>query len=238
MSPAARRVMENTQRIRWNAYVASLSPSSWFKLDEASGALVDSGSSPHNGTTHGGVIYNAAGGVLSDSNGALDLNGSTGYFDIGDFYDFPGTAAFSIHALIQLDTMTSTPRVVSKETGGVGWRMTLAASPSATGIAITRVDGGGADNANAGVAVPLSTWASVVGTYDGATLTMYLNGVPGTPVASSRSLPGNAVSLSVGTNPSHGAGTWLDGRVDELMIFSRCLTPGEVAALATIARSL
>jgi hypothetical protein len=71
-------------------------------------------------------------------------------------------------------------------------------------------------------------WYHAAVTYDGATVTLYLNG----QIEGSKSVVLNTVLSAAGLTLGHrpGGGKW-QGQLDEVMLFNRALTPGEVAAL-------
>ncbi|MBI5412145.1 DNRLRE domain-containing protein, partial [Candidatus Peregrinibacteria bacterium] len=69
-------------------------------------------------------------------------------------------------------------------------------------------------------------WAHVVGTYDGSLLTLYVNGVFNS--SATATLISNTKPLYIGrryTDEDHA----FDGRLDEIAIYNRVLTPGEIA---------
>jgi hypothetical protein len=83
-------------------------------------------------------------------------------------------------------------------------------------------------------AVPQNTWVHLAGTYDGATVRLYVNGAE---VANQRS-----PAASRTTDARHPGrqrqrrqrrpDRALPGRIDELMLFGRALTANEIAQLA------
>jgi glucose/arabinose dehydrogenase len=84
--------------------------------------------------------------------------------------------------------------------------------------------------------VPLGQWVHLAGTYDGARIILYVNGVErarlaktGALVASSR--PVLLGANANGTDPLAGS-EFLAGGLDEVRLFSRALDASEVAALA------
>lgn len=81
-------------------------------------------------------------------------------------------------------------------------------------------------------ALPDSTWSHIAGTWDGALMRAYLNGVIQPDVAAiTGPLSGTPTPLRIGRGTSTLAG--FRGRVDELTLYSRALTAAEVMALAS-----
>jgi len=74
--------------------------------------------------------------------------------------------------------------------------------------------------------LPTVVWVHVAATYDGATMTLYINGVPSGTLAATGAIPTNALSLKLGAD-STGANRF-NGLIDEARVFNRALTPAEV----------
>lgn len=204
-----------------------LGPASWWRLGEPSGSVVDQVGGV-SGTASGGVTRGVT-GLLSpaDTDGALDLDGSSGYVTFGDVHDFPALAPFSLVLLVQPDALaTGYARIVSKD-GADGWRLWLHTNGD---LGFERQNGAGTDSANGPGPLAIGQTSLVVATYDGARLVVHVDGVAGTPVASTRSLGGNANQLTLGRQ-ANGAVSYYNGKVDELAVFSRALTAAEAAAL-------
>lgn len=79
---------------------------------------------------------------------------------------------------------------------------------------------------------PASKWYHVVCVYDGAYITIYINGVAGTPVAQTGTLDDVSV-IQIGQASNDFAGLW-----DELLYFRRALTQQEINALFQAGRPL
>ncbi|MBT3266122.1 DUF5117 domain-containing protein [Candidatus Poribacteria bacterium] len=76
-------------------------------------------------------------------------------------------------------------------------------------------------------AVPAETWTHVAVTYDGGTVTLYVNGEAGGSGSAASPLPGNALPLRIGAD-SNGEGLF-SGRIDEVRVYDRALSADEVA---------
>ncbi len=72
------------------------------------------------------------------------------------------------------------------------------------------------------------TWYHAAVTYDGATVTLYLNGQPDGSRSVELHTTLNANGLTIGYRP--GSARWL-GQLDEVMLFDRALAPDEIAAM-------
>jgi hypothetical protein len=88
------------------------------------------------------------------------------------------------------------------------------------------------ESAQGSLALPLNQWSHLAATYDGAAMQLYLNGV----LRGSASLPNGAIPPSaqpiwIGANGLFGHP--FRGRIDEVRIYNRALSPGEIQALMT-----
>ena len=76
--------------------------------------------------------------------------------------------------------------------------------------------------------LPLNTWSHVAGTYNGATLRVYVNGVQVASKAQSGTLLRTTSPLRIGANTQWGE--YFGGRIDEVRIYNRALTQAEIQA--------
>ena len=74
--------------------------------------------------------------------------------------------------------------------------------------------------------IKANEWTHVVGTYDGKTVMIYLNGVKQAEVKASAAIPASAATYVIGgTQESRD---WFSGMIDEVKVYSRGLTEDEV----------
>ncbi len=82
-----------------------------------------------------------------------------------------------------------------------------------------------------GVDLPMNTWTHLTGTFDGVTTRMYMNGVPiaegNTPLGPVNNAPLLIGATSTTCSPFYSTG----GRIDEVEIFNRALTPAEISSI-------
>ena len=151
--------------------------------------------------------------------------------NVSDVYDYAGTAPFSIEVWVNPTAATSQyRRIIGKEdTNQYGWRMVLASTGGSppNKVSLIRQDAAGNESASSLTALQPGTWYHVVGTYDGTTMRMYVNGVQVDSNASSRSIPDHASALAMGTK--NGGGAYLGGTMDEVAIYSSALTAQQVS---------
>jgi len=76
----------------------------------------------------------------------------------------------------------------------------------------------------------LNAWHHGLGVYDGAHMTVYLDGVAGTPQAATGGLTGSAQVMGFGNDPVNGA-PWFAGSLANAMVYSRALSVQEITEL-------
>jgi hypothetical protein len=74
----------------------------------------------------------------------------------------------------------------------------------------------------------VDTWYHTAVTYDGTNVTLYLNGQPDGFRAADLNTVLDPSGLAIGTRP--GSSYW-QGQLDEVMLFNRALSAGEIAAI-------
>jgi hypothetical protein len=87
-----------------------------------------------------------------------------------------------------------------------------------------------------GQALPIGQWVHVAATFDGARAVVYVDGRPVAQQAYARPTGADPSRLLVGGRPGappDSVAERLTGRLDEVMVYERALSPAEIAALAT-----
>ena len=74
--------------------------------------------------------------------------------------------------------------------------------------------------------LPVNTWTHLAATYDGATLRLFVNGVQVGTRAVTGPLLTSTGALRIGGNSVWGE--YFQGRLDEIRIYNRALTPAEI----------
>ena len=93
-------------------------------------------------------------------------------------------------------------------------------------------DGSVEPRASSGYAMPLNTWTFGCGTWNGTTLSVYVNGVLAGTSSRSGALTSATVQAQIGagesTAPSHN---YFDGSIEDVMIFNSALSQGQIDTL-------
>jgi hypothetical protein len=85
-------------------------------------------------------------------------------------------------------------------------------------------------------ALPANTWVHVAGTYDGASLRIYVNGALNASMAVTGSTCSNTEPLGIGAKNRTATGVveaYMDGRIDDLRVYSRALSAAEIKTVRT-----
>lgn len=205
---------------------------SYWKLDESSGNALDA----HGSNT--GTDSNTVGAAAGKIGGARDFElSNSGYFDCGDPANLR-LSTFSVSAWINGESWsgTGTRTVVAKTnvTGGGNLRNYHLDVTTGGKVRFGFTSSAGVFQGFTESTATLSTgtWYHIVGTWDGTTVNLYINGSldnstdpAGTPTPNTTT--GNLCIGRLGPNNA----AYFDGLIDEVGIWGRALTADEVAQL-------
>jgi hypothetical protein len=208
--------------------VGGSAPWGWWRLGEASGPTVADQVGLTPGTWSGTVSYGLGGALDGDADTAISIAGGSG-LSLGT--GFSPAAAFTIEAWVNLNSRTSTRYLLSKGSSSAGFHLlTVSAVPNLR-ISTT----GGTFTVTSPTALPTGTWHHLAGTYDGAVMTLYVDGAAVASRALTGTVRASALPLTGGRYSSGGSG--LNGRLDELAVYDRALSALEIAGHAAAAMS-
>ena len=193
-----------------------------WEFEEGSGsAVADSSGNGYNASMAGGT-YSWTNSVSAPSStwGAFG-----GYGGAGVSSDLGITTTVSISAWVQASGAPTT------WDGIVGKTSTFS-----DGYGLYFMDDGNvyffvqSNSYKASMALTQTNWNHVVGTYDGSTIRIYVNGVEGTSYSlSSGNLASGATSFRVGGRFGFNNLYSLYGNIDSVRVYNRALTPSEVS---------
>jgi hypothetical protein len=238
--------------------ISSLSPVSWWKLDNTTTGLIDNGSASNNGTNSGATEYagfvNALAGesVGMDSSNLVvsDLQQTSGYspyaldFDgINDFLNCGNTlgngySSISVSSWINFGNPNSNVReeIISKDDGSsnrtfflVKFKNSDWAAYGTIGFAIN--DGTTTSNATVSQAdftPSAGDWFHVAGTWDGTNIKLYINGDLKKTTAFSASNL-DTNTVNVLIGDSSASGTYfLNGKISNTAVWNTDLSSSEI----------
>lgn len=187
----------------------------YWRLGETSGTTAVDAKATSNGTYAGGYTLGQPGALTRDSNAAVDLNGSTGYVTVPSVPALSPTSRVSIEAWVNPDSVTGTRWIVNK---GTDYYLYISNGTTYFGIRTPA----GAYLYVATTLVTVGSWQHLVGTYDGAAMTLYRNGVEIARASFTGAIAATTSPVVIGAiGPT---GSWFDGRIDDVAVYSTALT--------------
>lgn len=173
-------------------------------------------------TNRPGVVAPAVVAITSPSAG-------TDYLLVGNLPQFQITAALTLAAWVRFDlTLTNAP-IIAKWGATPGYLLLVDSTTSNKFNFTIRI--GAANKTVISTSTYNSTgWHRVVGTYDGATVTLYVDGLStGTPVSTSGAITNPSDSLVFGNYSASGtSGTAFAGGMDDIVVANRAWSQSEV----------
>jgi hypothetical protein len=206
-------------------------PAGYWRLDDPAGttAVAAGGQAP--GTYAGGVTPAQPGALINPADRAIAFDGTSGAVLFGNHYDFAGQAPFSLEAWVYPTVIdTGFRRIFSKETynGATnpptrqGYSLSFSTTANG-GLFFSRASGPEVDDLSYPAGLAPNAWNYVVATYDGAIMTLYLDGAAVVTRKSTLALLPTAVEFSAGKRAD--GGDFLAGKLDELAVYPVALSP-------------
>jgi hypothetical protein len=193
----------------------------WAFADGVGTTAADSSGSGNTGT-----LENATFGT-GHSDGGIALNGTNARVTVADANSLDVKTGLTLEAWVKPAALGSVYRtVLLKERGTTGLAYALYAS-SDTGKPVLQLWTGVDSTLSGPAALPVNAWSHLAGTYDGAMLRLYVNGTLVATKAASGSIAVTANPLRFGGNAIWGE--WFSGALDDLRVYNRALTGGEIA---------
>jgi hypothetical protein len=205
----------------------------YYQLDEGTGSLVHDCSGNH----HDGIIMStpsAGSWAPGHSGSAVYVDGSQGCIEIGGSPQLVLTSDVTATAWVRVEQYLSVGYIVGKTTDAtyLGWRIATD-SPSDFYLDVPIADYDAGNGYSAGVTNQLTgTWLHIAATFQGGgDLLFYVNGVQVDSTAGPAGIlddPNANVRIGCRADTSN----FFMGLIDEVRIYNRALSAGEIAALA------
>ena len=218
--------------------VYAVLPVAHWKLDEITGTtVVDSTGNGHTGTLVGGAVP----GAPSRDGAAVDLDGSDDNIQIAGYKGILGEASRTVTAWIKTTDNNGTIVSWGENTTGSKWVFRIQNSNGTDGAIRVEVNGGavvGTTDLRDGRWHHVAAVLDSDGTPNANEVLLYVDGVyDGVSYSSSEAID-TLSSLDVTLGVKHSSSQFLDGSIDDVRIYDRALTVGELAALAAAVPNL
>src|SRR6266550_3488691 len=199
-----------------------------YAFDEGAGTTTSDASGSANTATISGATWNVNGKFGK----ALSFNGSSSLLTVPDAASLDLTTGMTLEAWLYPTTLSGWRTAILKRTTS-GLAYSLYAHNNDPQPATT-INVGGSDVSAAGPsALPLNSWSHLAATYDGTTMRLYVNGVQVGTHAVSGSITTSNGQLSIGGNNVWGE--YFAGLIDEVRVYNRALSAGEIQTDMTTA---
>ena len=197
-----------------------------YGLDAGSGATAaDQSGNGNNGTLTNATWAGAGAGRFGN---ALSFNGTNAFVNVPHSSSLALTSAMTMEAWIRPTTLTVSDwnTVLFKERSGYyGWALYAnTGSNRPSGNVYTSAD----HDLRGTAQLPAGTWTHLAATYDGTVVALYVNGTQVSTTFASGSIISATGALKLGGNAIWGE--WFNGLIDEVRIYSRALSAGEIQA--------
>jgi len=206
-----------------------------YAMDENGGTTLVDSTTPSND----GTIYGAPSWVPGVRNLALYFHGASDYLRAPDDYCLDIQSALTIALWVRPEQLATQDMVKKAVKDSVdGYEITLATgsgspSPNKVFFRLNDATSGNTYRIASTTNYPTdgNTWIHVAGTYDGATMRIYYNGVLENSVAGPAAILTNNEPLRVGQNDS---GRFFRGTMDDVRVYNRALSGDEIVELAAL----
>lgn len=218
-------------RSGYSAVVLADQPVAYWRLGAGSTATaVDETGNGNTGTFGGGAVTGEPGALVGDPDPAVLFDGVDDRVTMGDRLSFEGTAMFSIEAWVKPTTSAAYLGVVSKadEDDGGFMRTGYHMYSQYMAAGFERSDGVINQDVRTG-ALPLDAWSYVVVTYDGLTLSLFVDGTFQMASEQVVSIPATSASFTIGAR-NGGSQLFFIGAIDEVAVYDRPLSPATIDA--------
>jgi hypothetical protein len=200
----------------------------YWNFDEGSGNVAFDQSNNSNNGTINGASWTADGRI----DNALNLNGNGNYVNVGNDSSLRITGQITVGAWFRMNASGRYQMIVSKTDSG-GYQLGYDNDGLYNGkIAFMVHTNGSYKHAGVSIAeIAVDTWYHVAGTYDGSKIRFYLNGVERASTDATGPITDTPdTCVLIGEEPSlcSPSGWSFNGAIDEVAIYDRALTAGEI----------
>ncbi len=234
---AMRTANDVTAFLKAYSYAASVladKPVTYHRAGEAGGVnAFDASGRNMTGTINGGVTLGQAGALAQSTDTAMLFDGSSGYIALPAGVKSDNWNGLTVELWLKLTsgTFASNRRMIANSHSSVD-NLGFEFFVNANGVNGALSIGNGAAQASATFSQTFAAgvWYHVVGTYDGTTIKLYVNGVlngsSGTVAGPIATTP---YAINIGRNPAY-TGDYFPGSLDEIALYNKALTAARILA--------
>jgi flagellin-like protein len=185
----------------------------YWKFDEGSGTAAQDSAGGNSG-----ILANGAAWTAGVTGSAVQFDGISGLVNMTDVLDFTGNSPYTLQALVKIPSIPSVNQaIIAKEGGSPRSGYFLFVQASSGRFFTERWVSGASVAVGSNTTAAPGTWYSLVATYNGSALRLYVNGVEeGTPINQTLAMPDTQLPFTVGSRS--GVDSFLNGAVDEIKV--------------------
>lgn len=210
------------------ATVLADTPLAYWRLGDSntSGSCHDATGNGNDALVVGGVTLGVPGALMGDPDTAAHFDGTTGVLQVGNKFNFTGMVPMTIELWANPDVIDGTYRHLESKMlyndAGQPYDGIYMYVHQATTMGWERWGDGTIDLAPTTPVVTTGAWWHIVGTFDGATETLYVNANPVQEGQTQVAVAANTVSMLLGD--------LFQGSLDEVAIYGTALSATRVLA--------
>jgi hypothetical protein len=195
-----------------------------YSFDEGGG----SNAADASGNGNAGALNGAAWTTVGKNGGALSFDGVNDSVTVADSGSLDLTEGMTLEAWVRPTELSGSWRTVllKEQPGGLAYG--LYAHTSSQGPSVHISTGGSEPRARSASAIAGDAWTHLAGTYDGATLRLYVNGALAESQAAGGAISTSTGALWIGGNSVWSE--WFQGLIDDVRVYNRALTGAEIQA--------
>lgn len=205
-------------------------PIAYFRLGEGSTSTIARDEvTNQTGNIVGAVTREEPGGIAGETDTSMAFEGNGSVQLPGSTMSFSALAPFSLECWIKPSVVDQNYRRIltnegADDAGRQGWLLWVVDRTNG-GVGLERYVNGKGDGVLSRSVPPSDRWTYVVGTYDGALLSLFVDGVLVDRSGSTRPLVGQS-TFAIGAGFSSG----IVGGIDEVAVYGRVLPADRIAA--------
>ncbi len=203
----------------------------WWKLN---GSGVDTSGLNNHATVNANVT--SANGQNGSSGGAFSFNGTSSQLVVPNSSSLNVADALTLSAWVKPDTLTGTRGIVIKDVSTGIDNSPYGLQQGNADIAMVTVSEANTTktiNTCGTTQLPVNTWTHVASTFNGSTVTLYVNGVRCSSTTTQTDIAPSTGALRIGQQ-KNGMNRWFSGDIDDVRVYDYAMSADTVRELYTL----